>query len=300
MSTEKLRLPSYGGQALLEGVLMRGKNFVAAAMRAPDGQIVVITEKLSNVYRLPVFKLPLIRGLVMLWDALVLGMRFLVKSANLQSGENEQIEGTKLYTTLGLSFTIAIAFFYALPVGVGYIFEHFLHSSPSLVLWVENILRTILIIGYMWAIGKMPEISSFFGYHGAEHKTINAFEAGVEMAPARVKEFSTLHPRCGTGFLLTVALISFIVFMLIGPLSILWKLFSRIILIPIIAMFAYEYMRWTANHMDNRLIRWLVWPNLMMQKITTREPSLEMIEVSLAAFNKMLELETAYTETQAT
>lgn len=291
MSTEKLRLPSYGGQALLEGVLMRGKNYVAAAMRAPTGEIVITTEKLSNIYRSPIRKIPFLRGLILLWDALVLGMRFLVKSANIQSGEDEQIEGSKLYLTLGFSFLIMIALFYALPVGIGHLLETVLKSTSNTALWVENIIRTILIIGYMWAIGKMPEISSFFGYHGAEHKTINAFEAGSDMTPESVSRYSMQHPRCGTGFLLTVAIISFIVFMIIGPLPFFYKFISRIVLIPVIAMLAYEYMRWTANHIDNPVIKWLVWPNLMMQNLTTREPTLEMIEVSLAAFNRMLEEE---------
>lgn len=291
MSSEKLRLPSYGGQALIEGVLMRGKKYVAAAMRAPDGQIIVTAEELKGIYLSKLSKIPFLRGLILLWDALGLGMKFLVQSANIQTGENEKIEGASLYLTLTISILFSIAIFFALPAGIGYLFEIWLKVSSSAAVWIESLVRTILMIAYIWGIGKMPEISLFFGYHGAEHKTINAYEAGADMKPEIVKQFSVKHPRCGTGFLLIVIIISVFVFGAIGPLPILLRILSRILLVPVIAMLAYEYMRWTANHAQNPVVKWLIWPNLAMQKLTTREPSIEMIEVSLAAFNQMLLLE---------
>jgi uncharacterized protein YqhQ len=152
-------------------------------------------------------------------------------------------------------------------------------------------LRLLILVGYIASVGKIPDIARVFAYHGAEHKTINAFEAGSELSPEKVMAFSVEHPRCGTAFLLTVVLLSIILFSILGPLPILWRLASRIILIPLLATLAYEYIRWTANHLNNRLVRWLIWPNLALQRLTTREPTPDMLEVSITAFKTMLNLE---------
>ncbi len=285
------RLPSYGGQALIEGVLMRGSNYLAAAFRKPDGEIEILSEKLSGIYTSRVKKIPFLRGLIMLWDALVLGTRFLTTSANYQSGENEKIEGATLYISLGGALVIGITIFFLLPAAIGQGFETLLRISHWWSNLIEGIIRLALLLAYIWLIGKMPDIKRVFAYHGAEHKVINAFESGADLTPENVMRYSTEHPRCGTSFLLTVVLLSVVLFSLLGPLPILWRFLSRIILIPVLAALAYEYIRWTAHHLDSNIVKFLIRPNLALQHLTTREPSTAMVEVSISAFNKMYSLE---------
>jgi uncharacterized protein YqhQ len=285
------RLPSYGGQAVIEGVLMRGASYAAIAMRAPNGQIVVHSEPLGAVYRSPLAKIPFLRGLVILWDALGLGTRAITLSANLQTGEEEKIEGPALYLTLAFSLALAVALFFLAPAAVGQLCERYLGFNAWWSNVMEGLVRLALLIGYIWAIGRIPEIQRVFAYHGAEHKTINAFEARAELNPQSVARFSVEHPRCGTAFLLTLVLISVIVFSLLGPLPWLWRLISRVVMIPVLAGLAYEYIRWTARHLDVPFVRALIRPNLALQHLTTREPSLDMLEVSIAAFNAMIALE---------
>jgi uncharacterized protein YqhQ len=156
---------------------------------------------------------------------------------------------------------------------------------------LEGLIRLFLLIGYIWAVGYIPDIRRVFSYHGAEHKTINAFESGAELTPESVQRFSLEHPRCGTAFLLTLVLFSVLIFSLLGPLPIVWRFASRILLLPVLAGLAYEYIRWTANHLQSPWVRLLIKPGLALQHLTTREPSLEMLEVSIAAFNAMRENE---------
>ena len=282
-----LKLPSYGGQAVIEGVMMRGKKYVAIAMRNPDDEIVIHKEPLGSIYKSRLVEIPLLRGLVMLWDALILGMRALTISANTQTGEDEKIEGPLLYFTLAVSLTIGVVFFFLAPATVG----QFVEKSLGLNAWwgnvVEGVTRLVILIGYIWLVGKYSEIKRVFSYHGAEHKTINAFESGAELNPESVSKYPLEHPRCGTSFLLTLIVFSVLVFTLLGPLPLGWRLASRIFMIPVIAGLAYEYIRWTSNHLDSRLVQVLVKPNLALQHLTTREPSLDMLEVSIAAFNAM-------------
>jgi len=289
--TEKL--PSYGGQALIEGVLMRGSHALAAAMRAPDGKIVIQAERLGGIYKSSLARIPLLRGLVLLWDSLGLGTRYLTIAANLQTGEDEKLEGPMLYLTLAGSMAIGILLFFEVPVLIGEGIGYWLSLGAWWVNLIEMVLRFGIAIGYIWGIGKMPEIARVFAYHGAEHKTINAFEAGEELTPENVARYSLEHPRCGTAFLLTVLIFSMIVFLALGPLPTIWKIVSRLVFIPVIAMFAYEFIRWTANHLNSPVVRWLVRPNLALQSLTTRQPTLEMLEVSIAAFNAMLAEEEA-------
>jgi uncharacterized protein YqhQ len=291
MSTNKLKLPNYGGQALIEGVLMRGKYGVAAAMRAPDGSIQIETEKLSGIYKSPLQKIVFLRGLVILWDSLGLGTRFLTKSANVQTGEDEKIEGAALYLTLAASLAIAVLLFFLAPAALGKWIQQLTGISTILTNFIEGVIRLIGIVLYIWLIGKSKDIENVFAYHGAEHKTINAFEAGAVLSPESVQKFSLAHPRCGTSFLLTLVVISIIVFSLLGSLPFIWVMVSRIVLIPVLAMLSYEYIRVTANHMDTPLIRFMMKPNLALQSLTTRQPTLEMLEVSIASFNAMLEQE---------
>jgi uncharacterized protein YqhQ len=281
------KLPTYGGQAVIEGVMMRGSQSVAIAMRAPDNQIVLHTEPLSALYRSKILKMPFLRGLIGLWDALGLGMRALTLSANTQSGEEEKVEGPALYVTMAISLALGIGIFFLAPATVGQLSQDFLKINSWWGNLVEGLIRLALLIGYIWAVGRIPDIRRVFAYHGAEHKTINAYEAGAELTPQCVSGYSLEHPRCGTSFLLTLVLLSVVVFSLLGPLPLGWRLASRILMLPLLAGVSYEYIRWTANHLNSRLVRILMRPNMGLQHLTTREPSLEMLEVSIAAFNAM-------------
>jgi len=285
------RIISYGGQAVIEGVMMRGQKAFAIAMRAPDGNIVVHREDLASVYRSRITKIPFLRGIILLWDALGLGMRALTLSANTQTGEEEKLEGPALYITLVLSLTIGIGIFFLLPAGIGGLAEHYLGWSSWLNNLLEGVLRLALLIGYIWAIGFMPDVKRLFGYHGAEHKTINAYEAGAELTPENVAKYPLEHARCGTAFMLTLVLISILVFTFLGPLPFFWRLASRVLLIPIIAGIAVEYIRWSANHLGSPVVRFLIKPNLALQSLTTREPDASMLEVAIESFKTMRKAE---------
>ncbi len=284
------RIMTYGGQAVLEGVLMRGKKALAIAMRAPNGEIVVHTENLAGIYQSPLTKIPFVRGSILLWDALGLGMKALTISANTQSGENEKLEGPMLYGTLAFSMAFGVGLFFLVPYGVGK-FSQWLGLDVWSAAAVEGVFRLLLIMGYMWAIGQMPDIRRVFQYHGAEHKTINAYEAGAELTPENVAKFPLEHPRCGTSFLLTLAVLSILFFSFLHPLPVIFQILGRILLIPVLAGVALEYIRWMANHLDSGFVRWLIQPNLALQKLTTREPDLKMLEVSIRSFNEMMAVE---------
>jgi uncharacterized protein YqhQ len=287
------KLPNYGGQAVIEGVMMRGKKYAAIAMRNPQGEIAIHTEKLSKIYQSRIMKIPFLRGLVGLNDALVLGMKALTISANTQTGEDEKLEGPALFFTFALSLGIAILIFFLIPAGVGQAVERYLNWKPWVGNLLEGLIRLIFLIAYMWGIGQMEDIKRVFSYHGAEHKVINAFEANAELTPESTKKFSLEHPRCGTAFLLIVVLFSVLLFTALGPMSLVWRLVSRILLLPVLAGIAYEYLQWTARNLHNPLVKMLVKPNLALQHLTTNEPSLDILEVSIAAFNAMRELEEA-------
>jgi uncharacterized protein YqhQ len=288
------KLVAYGGQAVIEGVMMRGRKAYALALRAPNGTISTKVEKLGGIYKSHLGKIPFLRGLIMLWDSLGLGMRALTDSANLQSGEDEKLEGPALYLTLGLTFLVAIAIFFLAPAGVGWLSERFLHWSAWWSNLLEGILRLLLLLGYLWAIGFAPDIARVFAYHGAEHKTINAYEAGADLTPASVARYSVEHPRCGTAFLLTLMILSLFFFTILGPLPFAWRLISRVVMIPVLAGVAYEYLRWTADHLGSSIVRVIVRPNLALQHLTTRQPDEKMLEVAITAFQTMrkAELET--------
>jgi uncharacterized protein YqhQ len=295
---DKLRLPTYGGQAVIEGVMMRGKRSMAIAMRAPDESIVIHKDKLGSVYRSNIVRIPFLRGMILLWDALGLGIQALTISANTQTDEDERIEGPTLIITLIISLAFAVGLFFLLPATLGHFIESLITplisgtaAQSSTAAWIgnlmEGIVRLLILIGYIWFIGRIPDIKRVFAYHGAEHKTINAFESGAELIPENVKLFSLEHPRCGTAFLLTLILLSILIFSLLGPLPLGLRLVSRIVMIPVLAGVAYEYIRWTANHIDSPFVRVMVKPNLALQRLTTQEPDLNMLEVSIAAFNAM-------------
>ena len=235
------KLPTYGGQAVIEGVMMRGGKSFAIAMRDPDHKIVIHTEELGGIYKSKFTKIPFLRGLVILWDALGLGMRALTISANTQTGEDEQLEGPVLYLTLGISLAFGIGLFFMAPAAVGQLIQNVFGLSTWWSNLAEGIVRLLLLVGYIWAIGQMADVRRVFAYHGAEHKTINAFEDGAELTPEVVASYPLEHARCGTAFLLTLVLISVVIFSLFGPMPLGWRLVSRILLIPLIAGIAYKF-----------------------------------------------------------
>ncbi len=285
------KLITYGGQAVIEGVMMRGRSAAAVAVRTPDGKILTHQEKLGKLYTGSIARIPFLRGLVLLWDSLGLGMRFLTLSANLQTGEDEKLEGPALYLTLGLTLLLAVGIFFLAPAGVGWLSERFLHWNAWWSNLVEGLIRLLFLIGYVWAIGFAPDIRRVFCYHGAEHKTINAYEAGAELTPESVAKFSLQHPRCGTAFLLTLVVLSLLFFSILGPLPLFWRLASRILMLPVLTGIAYEYLRWTSSHLGSAFVRAIVAPNLALQKLTTREPDLAMLEVAIRAFQTMRQAE---------
>ena len=289
------KLISYGGQAVIEGVMMRGSKAVAIAMRAPDGEIALHVEKLAGIYKTRLAKIPFLRGLVLLWDALGLGMRALTISANIQTGEDEKLEGPALYFALGLSLLFSIGLFFLLPATAGGLAEKYLDWNPWLGNLLEGVVRLLLLVGYVWLVGFIPDIKRVYSYHGAEHKTINAFEDGAELTPEIVAGYSREHPRCGTAFLLTLVLMSILLFSILGPMPLGWRLVSRVLLLPFLSGVAYEYIKWTAGHLDSKFVQALIRPNMALQLLTTFEPDLEMLEISIASFNAMRDADVEFT-----
>ncbi len=292
-SKKENKLPSYGGQALIEGILMRGRKYVVAAFRAPDGSIYVEEEKLGGIYKTKLSKWPFFRGLVILWDSLSLGMKFLTLSANIQSGEEEQIEGTALYLTLLISISFSIGLFFVLPSLLIHTLSRFVELPTFIINFGEGITRLLVLVFYLWIIGKGSDISRVFAYHGAEHKTINAFENNIDINIENVKHFPLEHARCGTSFLLTLVLISIIIFSLLGQMPLWKRIISRILMVPIIAMVSYEVIKWMGDNSENILVIVVSYPNLLLQKLTTREPNEKMIEIAVKALNKLIKLESA-------
>ena len=290
---EKKCLPSYGGQALIEGVLMRGKKYLAASFRKPDGTIETVTEELSGIYKTNISKIPLLRGLISLWDSLGLGMKYLSISANMQTGEDEKITPVEMVITMLVAFALAAVLFFVGPAWLGKILEDKLHLSLWLSNAIEGFFRLAVVLIYMIAVSRMEDIKRVFRYHGAEHKTINCYEAGLEMTVENAKIQSRQHPRCGTAFMVTVVIISVVLFILIGPLTktLASRLLSRLLLIPVIAGVSYEFIFFTSRHLDNPVVKILAKPNLLVQNITTAEPDDSMLEVAIQSFETMLALE---------
>jgi uncharacterized protein YqhQ len=282
---------NYGGQAVIEGVMMRGRKHMAVAVRNPQGEIVLHTEALNpRIYSSFINKVPFLRGFTLLWDALVLGMRTLMFSADVAMGEEEvEFSGPMAWGTVAVSMMAAIAIFFVGPLMLINLIERLVIDVPILVQHlIEGIVRLALFLGYVWAISFIDDIKRVFGYHGAEHKAINAYEQGVELVPEKVAHCSIVHPRCGTAFLLIVMVISILVFALVGD-PVLWlKILSRIVLIPVIAGIAYEFLKFSAAHQQNPIIKLLIAPGLALQRMTTRQPDLSMLEVSIAALKKLL------------
>ena len=290
---------NYGGQAVIEGVMMRGSQTMAVALRNPEGNIVVETEPLNEMlYRGPISRIPFLRGLVMLWDSLGLGMRALMTSADVAVGEEASLSGPVSWVTGLLGISLGVGLFMLLPSFLAGLLAPLL-SSELLISLVEGVFRLMLVIGYMWAIGYMPDIARVFAYHGAEHKTINAYEAGQELTVEAIRPFPTAHTRCGTSFLLTLVVLSVLLFAPLDPPSLLWRLVSRLALLPVLTGISYEILRLTARLADRQWMRYLITPNLALQRLTTREPDDGMLEVAISALKAVLQDEKETSEAGA-
>lgn len=284
---------SYGGQAVIEGVMMRGVHTAAVAVRNPAGEIVVHEQPLNErLYRGRLIKTPFLRGLIGLWDALGLGTRALMWSADVAMGEEEEVNfnGPMGWATVAFSLLIGLGVFFLLPTTIASGLQRALslQDQPTVVNLFEGLVQLSILITYISLIGLLPDVKRIFRYHGAEHKTINAYEAGAELTPENVEKFPIEHPRCGTAFLLTVVFVGVFFFSLLGRPPFLTLVLSRLVLIPIIAGVSYELLRFTAKHRHHPLIRWLIVPNLALQHLTTRQPELAMIEVAVVAFERVL------------
>jgi len=279
---------NYGGQAIIEGVMMRGSRTMAIALRHPDGHIVVETETLNEaLYRGPISRIPFLRGLVMLWDALGLGTKALMMSADVAAGEEVSFSGPVTWGTTILGVGMGVGLFMVLPSFlIGLITAYI--PSELLSSLLEGVVRLTIIVGYIWAVGFMPDIRRVFAYHGAEHKTINAYEAGAELTVDSVRSFSTAHPRCGTAFLLTVVVITILIFAPFGQMELLWRVLSRIALLPVISGISYEILRLTARLADRPWMQAIIAPNLALQRLTTREPDDSMLQVAIKSLKIVL------------
>ena len=319
----------YGGQAVMEGVMMRGRASAAVAIRKPDQSIYLYEEALNpRLYQNRLFRLPFVRGLLLLWEMLVLGTRLMTMSANIATGavnpddpttspptlDNAQpgmdglrpldgeaspasksddmappqIGGVTLAITLMISLGFAILVFFLAPLFIASLF-HIQAGGDWLNLVIEGAVRLLLLIGYLYLIGRFPDIQRVFGYHGAEHKAINAMEQGDPLDIPHVRSASRVHTRCGTGFLLIVMVVSIFVFAFVGTPSLPLKVLSRIVLVPVVAGISYELMRLGAANYRFRIVRWLLAPGLALQGLTTREPDDSMIECAITSLKRVMQ-----------
>jgi uncharacterized protein YqhQ len=285
---------NYGGQALIEGVLMRGRDAIAVALRHPDGRIVFATERLDSGFHGSRWaKLPFIRGLIVLYETLVVGTRWLVRSASLQAeGEGVELGRGSIAIMLGLTLIAGIGIFFLLPLFLASVTAGGAENDLVQHL-VEGLFRAGIFIGYLALISQAPDIRRVFQYHGAEHMTIHALEHGDPLVPEAVRRYPTAHPRCGTEFLVVVILLSIVAFSLVGRQSPLVMIASRIVLIPVIAMVGYELLRLGARHRTNPVVRVIMWPGILVQMITTKQPTEDMIEVAIVSMEEALKADGA-------
>jgi uncharacterized protein YqhQ len=285
-----------GGQAVLEGVMMRGPSNWALAVRKPDGEIAEVNRPIQSVMtRHWVFRLPIIRGIVALGESLAIGFRALAISANYaaqEEGDDGEVATELSRGSLIFAFAIAIGFALMLFKVTPALITNWLPiETTGWFVIVEGIIRVTIFVSYLLVISLLPDLRRVFQYHAAEHKVINAYEAGEELVPERVQRFSLIHPRCGTAFLLWVMVIAIFVFAFFGRPVWYWLIASRILLLPLIAGLAYELIRFAGRHTDNRALMALLAPGLWLQRLTTRQPSLDQLEVSIRALKEVLQLE---------
>ena len=291
--------PNVGGQAVIEGVMMRGKTHVAVAVRQPDGEISVDVRPVNSISdRYPILKKPFLRGVVSLVESLVMGMKALAYSAQVSGDEDEKLDSKEMALTIAVSAGLAILLFIVIPTWSMRFLTGITQDHMAFNL-AEGVLRMAIFLAYIAAISSMNDIQRVFQYHGAEHKTIYTYEAGLPLKVENVRPFSTLHPRCGTNFLMIVMLISMFIFTFLGWPSLWERIASRIILMPVIAGVSYELIRYAGAHTDNPLVRIAITPGLLLQKLTTRQPDDSQIEVAIASLKAVVPPEDLAQEPEA-
>ncbi len=272
---------SVGGQAVIEGVMMRAPEAWAVAVRRPDGVIEAKRHDLPGITsRSKAAKVPFVRGIFVLADSLNLGFRALSWSAEKAGDEEEQVSRTQVIWTMVLAVVLAIGLFVLVPVLAAGFLKRYVADSNIAFVVIDGLIRILLVVGYIWLIGRADEIQRVFQYHGAEHKTIHAYENGDPLDVEAIQRYSPRHPRCGTSFIIIVAMVAFFVFLLLAPLQFVWQVVARLALIPVIAGISYEVLKASAGH------RWLAWaskPGMWIQSITTKEPGDDQVEVAVAS-----------------
>ena len=278
---------TYGGQAVIEGVMIRGREFYSLAVRRPDGSIFHYNERLNTAFTGPIRRIPILRGVLVLIETLLLGIKTLNRSASLassegQNGSKDEIPNWLLACTLGVSLILGVSLFFILPLLVVRLIDPFIGSDVVSNL-IEGVIRLIILVAYICGIGLMKDIRRVFMYHGAEHMAVHTYEAGLDLTVENVRRFDTPHPRCGTAFLLTVVLVSVIVFAFLGRPEMHWRILSRVLLIPVVASISYEFIRFYGLHSNWAIARAMSLPGLWMQRLTTRQPEDDQIEVAITA-----------------
>lgn len=277
---------TYGGQAVIEGVMIRGQRNIAVAVRRPDGSIAVKRQPLTPIFTGRLRRIPLIRGVIAMAETLTLGMRALSYSANVAAeAEGEEISAGSMAGMMAVSLTIAIGLFFLVPVLASDWLEGLLGSSLMANI-AEGVIRLALFLGYILLIGRMNDIRRVFMYHGAEHMTVHAQERGDPLNIAHIRRYPTAHPRCGTAFLLVVMVVAIVAFIFVGREPFWWLIASRIVLVPLIAAVSYEVIRFSGRHADNPLVALITAPSLALQSLTTRQPDDDQIEIAIAAMQQ--------------
>ena len=284
----------YGGQALIEGVMIRGSKHLSVSVRKPDGDIESKTTVINQLFTGSIKKIPFIRGSLLLLETMFLGIKSLIYSANISAGEEEEeIGNLGIAVSLSISLAFTILVFFILPLVVVEILDETILSAETPVIsfisnMIEGIIRLCFFVLYIWLIGFMPDIKRVFQYHGAEHMTVKAYEANLPLNITNIRQFSTAHPRCGTAFLLLVMIISVITFAFLGRPDLWLRISSRIFLIPLIAGIAYEILRFTGKHSNNIFVKCLITPNMALQRLTTKQPEDDQIEIAIDAMQNAI------------
>jgi len=280
---------NYGGQAVIEGIMIRGKHHVSVAIRRPDSSIAIRCEPLNSLFTGKLRDIPFIRGFLVLIEILILGMRSLAYSANVAAeAEDEELGKISLGIMISISLVFSIVLFFLTPVLLSNLLESTL-KSDLLVNLIEGLIRVSLLVGYLFLIGRMNDIKRVFMYHGAEHMAVHAKEKNEELNILNLKKYPTAHPRCGTAFILVVAFVSVILFVFLGRDPLWWLLLSRVIFVPVIAAISYEIIRFNNSFSNNIFVKFLVVPSLALQSLTTRKPDDMQLEIALVAINKTID-----------
>jgi uncharacterized protein YqhQ len=282
---------NYGGQAVIEGVMMRGRKAAVTVVRQPSGNLAMNIKPLKSFYTTRLRRTPFLRGVVVLIEALVLGMQSLFYSANMaMEEEEEELSKKALFGMIASGVILAVLLFFIAPLFLTNLADSLIPNSIVFHI-IEGVIRLAIFVAYLKLISLLPDIKRVFTYHGAEHKTVNAHEAGVPMEVDAIKEYSTAHVRCGTSFLFVVLVIAIVVFAFTGRPTLWLMVVSRIVLIPVIAALSYEVIYFGARHVNNRFVRVILAPGLLLQSLTTGEPDDRQIEVAIAALNKAVEID---------